>query len=508
MSQRISGHVSSSFVVALFLALINVSLAVETPDLPSTFLKLAGTPTGYHRVVGSLDACPETFQITDVWDRVDTSVNPLLSTRETLATKFNLVTDNLLRGSCGMMTMHKLPSRVKSATVADAVSKIVAGRIYFMSKEEGCKVLKSPAQSRVTIIHKSLLNEVDASMIPEFKMAAVRALFAVDSTRILFYRNVYVDGLLKNCVYVDGKVSPIVNTNGAIDFFKTSSESGQTFELLTQRILFGNSKPGIWNESESDEQGFPNRGVGRKKHGHHHRRLNATGSEDGLVKEDNTHVDKDGPQAAPVAMAANGVMPALTETKSANSAKSRSSGSGEANCFPSHATVELADGSTKRMDQIAVGDSIKVGRNIYSEVYMFTHKTSDEVNKFVKIGTASGGQLIISSGHYIRLSNGYAAAGQITIGDVVVLGSGEATVVVNIANTVASGLFNPQTLQGDIVVDGILCSTYTTAVEPSIAHMGLSPVRALYRLFGLSTNRFESGALALARRLPAGGDVC
>ena len=43
----------------------------------------------------------------------------------------------------------------------------------------------------------------------------------------------------------------------------------------------------------------------------------------------------------------------------------------------------------------------------------------------------------------------------------------------------ADGLYNPHTMTGDIVVDGVLTSTYTDAVAPSLAHALLWPVRML-----------------------------
>ena len=50
------------------------------------------------------------------------------------------------------------------------------------------------------------------------------------------------------------------------------------------------------------------------------------------------------------------------------------------------------------------------------------------------------------------------------------------------------GLYNPQTVAGDIFVDGVLASTYTTAVEPELAHALLTPLRAAFRAMGVGVS--------------------
>ena len=49
-------------------------------------------------------------------------------------------------------------------------------------------------------------------------------------------------------------------------------------------------------------------------------------------------------------------------------------------------------------------------------------------------------------------------------------------------DTQVKGLYNPLTLAGDIVVDGILASTYTKAVTPKMAHAALAPLRMMYEI--------------------------
>ena len=65
----------------------------------------------------------------------------------------------------------------------------------------------------------------------------------------------------------------------------------------------------------------------------------------------------------------------------------------------------------------------------------------------------------------------------VVVGDALSGAGGNVTAV---ATEWAEGFYNPHTMTGDIVVDGILTSTYTDAVAPSLAHALLWPVRMLY----------------------------
>jgi hypothetical protein len=57
-----------------------------------------------------------------------------------------------------------------------------------------------------------------------------------------------------------------------------------------------------------------------------------------------------------------------------------------------------------------------------------------------------------------------------------------------------AGLFNPNTLHGDVVVNGVLTSTYTDSLAPSLWHAALWPLRGIY-LAGASFTggNWESG---------------
>lgn len=172
-------------------------------------------------------------------------------------------------------------------------------------------------------------------------------------------------------------------------------------------------------------------------------------------------------------------------------------------CFPADATVELQSGAVVSMDALSIGDLVKVGYNEYSRVFMFTHKMADSESNFVALETKSGEALTLTPGHYLYVNGALAAAKTVRVGDTLSLGNGLASVVVAVSSAPGTGLYNPQTIKGDIVVNGIVSSTYTTAVEPVLAHAILAPLRLL-NTFGIRFSVLESGGGMFARLTPRG----
>lgn len=175
-------------------------------------------------------------------------------------------------------------------------------------------------------------------------------------------------------------------------------------------------------------------------------------------------------------------------------------------CFPADAEVEVEDGSTKPMGKLSVGDYVKVANGLYSPVFMFTHKVTDGWFDFVQISTASGQVIRLTANHYIYVDGLLQAAGSVTPGARVQLGGGSSDRVVTVDRVKGEGLFNPQTLHGDIIVNNLRVSTYTTAIRPELAHMLLQPLRVLFRI-GVknpSLGLLNGGASRLAAILPSG----
>jgi len=210
-------------------------------------------------------------------------------------------------------------------------------------------------------------------------------------------------------------------------------------------------------------------------------------------------------------------------------------------CFPAAATVVTAAGVVTRMDALAVGTAVVTGRGgATSPVFAFSHADpAGTARAWVTLTTAAGG-LTLTPGHYVpvrRRGGGAAAAPRlvaaaaIAVGDAVqhvppppprassaaaaaaaaangstcavggAAAAGGGWVVVTHTRVTAAagrrGLYNPHTLDGWLVVDGVVTSTYTTAVAPAVAEAALAAARAAYR--------WGAGAAVGGRLLPALG---
>jgi Hint module len=155
--------------------------------------------------------------------------------------------------------------------------------------------------------------------------------------------------------------------------------------------------------------------------------------------------------------------------------------------------VVLSSGVAMRIDELSVGDRVHVGHGCFSEVFMFTHRVADIHQQFISIESSSGARLRATAGHYLYVNGGLGAVGSVTVGDEIELGYGVKDVVTKVTVVAGQGLYNPQTVNGDIVVDGIRASTYTTAVDPVFAHAILAPLRAAYNTLGCYSSSLEKG---------------
>jgi hypothetical protein len=173
-----------------------------------------------------------------------------------------------------------------------------------------------------------------------------------------------------------------------------------------------------------------------------------------------------------------------------DNSKSVPPGPGSTSCFPMNALVHLENGVITSMDRLQIGDKVMTGPNIYSDVYFFTHSDNTIISTFVKLSTKSGLSLLLSPCHYIYTNNRLVAASEVKETDTLLTVNDPNDAIVSKEIVTEMGLYNPHTLNGNIMVNGVLVSTYTTAVNPYVAHMLLFPVRVLYNIGKFIYNLF------------------
>ena len=179
-------------------------------------------------------------------------------------------------------------------------------------------------------------------------------------------------------------------------------------------------------------------------------------------------------------------------------------------CFPGSATVLDASGRTKLMRDVSVGDRLQVirpdGSLGYEDVYLLTHKDSTQASRYLRITLASGRELTLSPRHFVPMAQDperpdwqarvVKGADEIKVGDVLWFHDGagmQPARVAGVASEIELGAFNPLTLSGTIVVDGVVASAHSdwfldgivsAHAQDWIYQAMFAPVRVIYRVIG------------------------
>lgn len=170
-----------------------------------------------------------------------------------------------------------------------------------------------------------------------------------------------------------------------------------------------------------------------------------------------------------------------------------SSSSSTSSCFPASALVFLLNGSIRSMSDLQIGDQVLVGAEKHSPVFMFTHRLTNGTFEFLRFVFEDASDLRVTPGHYLYANGILKAARDVSVGDKLEKVTGDSTTISCIETVYETGLYNPQTEQGDIVVNGIRVSTYTESISPNAAHAFLSAFRFAHRYMDLTCRSMENG---------------
>ena len=150
-------------------------------------------------------------------------------------------------------------------------------------------------------------------------------------------------------------------------------------------------------------------------------------------------------------------------------------------CFPGNALATLENGQTVALTELKIGDKIYTGVDRISEVYLFTHALPLAETPFIELTTENEHIIVLSAGHYLYVNGFLVKAETVKLNDILRTDIGESCVI-KMEYVRETGLYNPHTLDGDIMINGVCTSTYTDALRPDLAHGILAPMRYLYAL--------------------------
>ena len=148
------------------------------------------------------------------------------------------------------------------------------------------------------------------------------------------------------------------------------------------------------------------------------------------------------------------------------------------------------------MQDLQLGDAVLDATGAYSPVYFFSHADAKVRASFVELVLASDATLSLTPGHYVAANGGLVYAKDVRIGDAIAYVDGgalKAGAVVSTSRSFKRGLYNPYTLSGTIVVDGVVASCHSSWILDGLLPPRLAAIfyqrlfvvpRLAYKLLG------------------------
>ena len=172
-------------------------------------------------------------------------------------------------------------------------------------------------------------------------------------------------------------------------------------------------------------------------------------------------------------------------------------------CFTSDSTVKLENGVDVQARNLKVGDFVQVmtqqGKIGFSEVVMFADYNPDiphALHVFIETKKPAK-QITLTPSHLIFTTNSTGTlrhskhAGSVLPGDFLLVSADGRLVpsqVERVSLVKRTGLVAPVTMEGNVIVDGVLASCYAMISDHEIAHMVFGPLRLLHNYAPSSWN--------------------
>ncbi|XP_011688140.1 PREDICTED: sonic hedgehog protein A [Wasmannia auropunctata] len=206
------------------------------------------------------------------------------------------------------------------------------------------------------------------------------------------------------------------------------------------------------------------------------------------------------------------------------SVKSESSSAGKSGgCFPGGSLVRTEDGSTKRLDEVHLGERIAAldsrGDVVYSEVIAFLDRSPSERRQFVRVTTESGRVLTLTPAHLVPVEGRSSVfAGSVQPGDRILVSDIDAAIATNEVDSrmrwdsvvetklvLEEGVYAPLTMEGTLLVDDVVASCYAVVNSQSVAHYSFLPLRIWHSVTSFFLQRLDDAKHFVARHSNASG---
>jgi len=160
-------------------------------------------------------------------------------------------------------------------------------------------------------------------------------------------------------------------------------------------------------------------------------------------------------------------------------------------CFSTHATARVLGKGRVAMQDLVPGDKVLTASGEHKTMFSMNHYHRTKSTVFLRINTDLEMErpLELSPNHMLFVEgakNHPVPAISVNIGDKIWSADDGLRKVVDIGRVVRNGLYNPLTLDGTIVVDGIVASTYTSYTGSIHLKIGETNVISFHELMDMA----------------------
>lgn len=141
------------------------------------------------------------------------------------------------------------------------------------------------------------------------------------------------------------------------------------------------------------------------------------------------------------------------------------SGGGGGGCFSGENKIDVLGKGIVKMESLNIGDYVRVANGEFSQVYSFGHFDKTAPTDYLQFFSDDGDNspLEITADHMVYVSSGdVVRASEVKVGDQLL---GHDNKVAEIRTVKRYGVYAPVTFTGDIVVSGVVASSYVSLLE-------------------------------------------